>query len=107
MAKAREQLYLLDTMNYIFRAYHQPQTQSFRTQGGVPTGAVLVFHNMVRKLIEEKEPDYFAAAMDTSEKTFRDDLFVEYKANRAAMPDDLAQQLPYIHRMLDALRIPK
>src|SRR5260221_12361268 len=106
MPKARERLYLLDTMNYIFRAYHQPQTQNFRTRAGLPTGCVLVFHNMVRKLLVDQRPEYFAAALDTSERTFRDDLFADYKANRAAMPDDLAQQLPYIHRLMGAMRVP-
>jgi DNA polymerase-1 len=106
MAKAvRERLFLLDSMNYVFRAYHQPQTQSFHRQDGFPTGCVLVFHNMLRKLLEEQAPDYFAAVFESG-RTFRDDLFEKYKANRAEMPDDLAQQLPHIRRLLEALRVP-
>ncbi len=99
-------LFLLDSMSYIFRAYHQPQTQRFYTRQGLPTGGVFVFHNMLRKLLEEQRPEYIVAVFDASAPTFRDELFKEYKAQRAAMPDELARQLPYIRRLLEALRIP-
>ena len=89
---SRERLFLLDSMNFVFRAFHQPQTQGFQTHDGLPTGCVLVFHNMLRKLIEEQQPDYFVAVFDHAAPTFRDDLFADYKANRAAMPDELARQ---------------
>lgn len=102
---ARERLFLLDSMNFVFRAFHQPQTQGFQTHDGLPTGCVLVFHNMLRKLIEEQQPDYFAAVFDHAAPTFRDDLFAAYKANRAAMPDELARQLPYIRKLLEAMRV--
>jgi DNA polymerase I len=103
---ARERLFLLDSMNFVFRAFHQPQTQGFQTHDGLPTGCVLVFHNMLRKLIEEQQPDYFAAVFDHAAPTFRDDLFADYKANREAMPDELARQLPYIRKLLEAMRVP-
>jgi DNA polymerase-1 len=102
---ARERLFLLDSMNFVFRAFHQPQTQGFQTHDGLPTGCVLVFHNMLRKLIEDQQPDYFAAVFDHAAPTFRDDLFADYKANRAAMPDELARQLPYIRKLLEAMRV--
>src|SRR5205814_2004337 len=92
-------------MNFIFRAFHQPQTQGFQTQSGLPTGCVLVFHNMLRKLITDQEPAYFAAIYESG-RTFRDDLFADYKATRSETPDDLVKQFPYIRRMLEALRIP-
>ncbi len=99
-------LFLLDTMGSIFRAYHQPQTQRFYTSQGLPTGGVFVFHNMLRKLLEEQKPEHIVAVFDAAAPTFRDELFVEYKANRAAMPEELARQLPYIHKLLEALRVP-
>ncbi len=93
-------------MGYIFRAYHQPQTQRFYTRSGVPTGAVFVFNNMLRKLLAAHRPEYVAAVFDAAGPTFRDELFADYKANRAEMPAELAQQIPYIRRLLEALRIP-
>jgi len=98
-------LFLLDSMNFVFRAFHQPQTQGFQTSTGLPTGCVMVFHNMLRKLIQEQKPDYFAAVYESG-KTFRDDLFADYKANRAETPDDLVKQFPYIRKLLEAMRIP-
>ncbi len=98
-------LFLLDSMNFIFRAFHQPQTQGFQTQAGLPTGCVLVFHNMLRKLITDHKPAYFAAIYESG-RTFRDDLFADYKATRSETPDDLLKQFPYIRKLLDALRIP-
>jgi len=101
----RQRLLLLDSMNFVFRAFHQPQTQGFQTSTGLPTGCVMVFHNMLRKLIQEQKPDYFAAVYESG-RTFRDDLFADYKANRAETPDDLIKQFPYIRKLLEALRIP-
>ncbi len=99
-------LFLVDAMSYIFRAYHQPQTQRFYTRSGLPTGAVFVFNNMLRKLLNAHHPDYVAAVFDVAAPTFRDEMFKEYKATRAEMPSELAQQLSYIRRLLDSLRIP-
>lgn len=105
MAIKPKRLFLLDSMNFVFRAFHQPQTQGLQTAAGLPTGCVLVFHNMLRKVITEHKPDYFAAIYESG-RTFRDDLFADYKANRAETPDDLLKQFPYIRKMLEALRIP-
>ncbi|MGB8583562.1 MAG: DNA polymerase I [Candidatus Sulfotelmatobacter sp.] len=124
----KERIYLIDTMSFIFRAYHAMARQrSMSTKTGLPTAAVYVFVNMLRKLREDFSPAYLAAVFDVAAKTFRDtqaeaitsvrkfdiktQTFTEieykgYKANRAAMPEDLAQQIPYIRRALDAYRIP-
>jgi len=99
-------LFLIDSMGYIFRAYHQPQTQKFYTRAGIPTGAVFVFHSMLRKLLSGHRPEYVAAVFDAAAPTFRDELFAEYKANRAEMPSELARQIPYIRRLLEGQRIP-
>jgi len=115
-------------MSFIFRAYHAMARQrSMSTKAGLPTAAILVFVNMLRKLRDDFSPAYLAAVFDVAAKTFRDtqaeaittvrkfdiktQTFTEveykgYKANRAAMPEDLAQQIPYIRRALEAYRIP-
>ena len=125
---AKGRVFLIDTMSFIFRAYHAMARQRpMSTQGGVPTAATYVFVNMLRKLREDFSPEYLAAVFDVGGPTFRDQeaealttvrkfdiktqTFEEvkyhgYKANRAAMPEDLAQQVPYIRRALGAYRIP-
>ena len=121
-------IYLIDTMSFIFRAYHAMARQRpMSTKTGLPTAAIYVFVNMLRKLREDFSPEYLAAVFDVAGPTFRDEqaeavtsirkfdiktqTFTEveykgYKANRAAMPEDLAQQVPYIRRALEAYRIP-
>ena len=106
MEASRRRLFLIDSMSYIFRAYHQPQTQRFYTRAGLPTGAVFVLHNMLRKLLAAHQPDYVTGVFDVAAPTFREALFADYKANRAEMPSELAQQIPYIRRLLEALHIP-
>lgn len=120
-------IFLLDSMGFIFRAYHAMQRQRpMSTRTGVPTAAVYVFVNMLNKLRRDFNPQYLAAVFDVSAPVFRDERAKElkirkfnattqtfeavdyagYKANRAEMPADLAQQVPYIRRALEALRIP-
>ena len=106
MGTGSARLFLIDSMGYIFRAYHQLQTQKFYTRAGIPTGAVFVFNSMLRKLLTDRRPEYLAAVFDAAAPTFRDELFAEYKANRAEMPSELARQIPYIRRLLEGQRIP-
>ncbi|MGH9417211.1 MAG: DNA polymerase I [Terriglobales bacterium] len=97
-------LYLVDIMGYIFRAFHAlPPMQNAR---GLPTQAVLGVVMMLRRLLAEHHPEAIVAVFDLAGPTFRDERFAAYKANRAAMPEPLAPQLPYIRRALDAFRIP-
>ena len=70
------------------------------------TQAVFIFTNMLRKLLQDEKPNYIAAIFESKEKTFRHETFAGYKANRLAMPDDLASQLPYIIRLCEAFNIP-
>jgi len=78
-----------------------------RTSKGVPTEAVLIFHNMLRKLMTSFKPDYIAAIFESPEgPNFRSESFTEYKANRTEMPHDLSQQVPYVRRLLEAMNIP-
>ncbi len=125
---AKGRVFLIDAMSFIFRAYHaMARTRPMSNRDGVPTGATYVFVNMINKLRKDFSPEYIAAAFDVSAPTFRDQQaeampalrkldketgaiveveYTGYKANRAAMPEDLAQQLPYIRRALDVYRIP-
>lgn len=77
-----------------------------RTSSGLSTEAVFIFHNMLRKLMASFKPDYIAAVFESSEPTFRSESFADYKANRTEMPHDLAQQIPYIRRLLEAMQMP-
>ena len=126
--QAKPPVFLLDTMSFIFRAYHAMQrSRPMSTRSGLPTAAIFVFVNMIKKLRQDFEPRYFAAVFDVSGEVFRDERaramkplrkwnaktqsfdevsYEGYKANRAAMPEDLRRQIPYIRRALEALRIP-
>lgn len=99
-----KKFYVVDGHSQLFRAYHAVGYLS--TSKGVPTQAVLILSTMLWKLIREEQPDYLAVAWDAPGPTFRDELSAEYKATRAAMPDDLVRQLPYVRRLFEALGIP-
>jgi DNA polymerase-1 len=77
-----------------------------RTSTGISTEAVYIFHNMVRKLKAEHKPDYLAAIFESQGPTFRDEAFEAYKANRTETPPDLLEQIPWIRKTLEAMRIP-
>jgi DNA polymerase-1 len=77
-----------------------------RTASGIQTEAVYIFHNMVRRIKTAHSPDYLAAIFESEGPTFRDEAFESYKANRTETPPDLLQQIPWIRKTLDAMRIP-
>jgi len=102
-------LFLIDSFGFIFRAFHaraRSNAPPMRTSAGLSTEAVFIFHNMLRKLMTTSKPNYIAAIFESSTPTFRSEAFAEYKANRTEMPADLAQQIPYIRRLLEAMQIP-
>ncbi|MFQ5895022.1 MAG: DNA polymerase I [Nitrospinota bacterium] len=101
-----ERLFLIDGSSYIFRAYYAIR-QPLSTSKGLSTAAVFGFANMLLKVLREKTPRFLAIAFDRREPTLRHQRYPEYKANRAATPEDLAEQLPYIHRLVDAMQIPR
>jgi DNA polymerase I len=127
-AQIHSPIFLIDAMSFIFRAYHAMARQRpMSTRTGIPTSATYVFVNMLRKLRADFRPEYLAAVFDVAAPTFRDTQaaaitavrkwdattqtfqehpYAGYKAFRAEMPPDLAQQLPYIRRALEAYRIP-
>ncbi len=97
-------VFLIDGMSHIFRAYYA--IRGLTNSQGVPTNAVYGFATMLRKLIRQYQPQYLAVVFDGSQPTFRHEAYQEYKANRAATPEDLAVQFPYIRRLCGALRVP-
>ena len=106
---ATERVFLIDSMSHIFRAFFAPmqnRVAPLATSQGLVTQAVYIFTNMLLKLLREEKPDYIAAIFESREKTFRHETFADYKANRVAMPDDLAKQMPYILRLCEVLNIP-
>jgi DNA polymerase I len=100
---ARPRLFLIDGYSNIFRAFYAIRNLS--TSRGEPTNAVYGFVQMLRKLLREENPELVGVALDVG-KTFRNEKFEGYKANRRPMPEDLASQLPLIRRVLEAYRIP-
>ncbi|HXG65176.1 MAG TPA: DNA polymerase I [Blastocatellia bacterium] len=99
-----KRLYLVDGMSQIFRAYYA--IRGLTNSSGLPTNAVYGFTAILRRLISVEKPDYIGVAFDSAAPTFRHEAYEKYKAKRAAMPDDLAEQLPYIKRLCEALRVP-
>ena len=108
-AVARQQLFLIDTFGFIFRAYHaraRTGAPPMRTSTGFSTEAVYIFNNMLRKLSKQYSPAYVAAIFETGEATHRVQEFAEYKANRVETPPDLLDQIPFVRKVLEAMRIP-
>lgn len=103
MSKAKS-LYLIDGSSYIFRAYFGIR-QFLSTSKGFPTNALYGFINMLQKVVKDEKPDYLAVAFDSKEKTFRHEMYAEYKANREAPPEDLAKQFPYFEPLVQAYNI--
>ena len=97
-------LYAVDVSSYVFRAFHAIPPLS--NKDGLPTNAVLGVANMLFKLLSDERPDRLAIVFDSPGPTFRHDLFPEYKANRSETPDDLKVQMPYVRRLIEALRLP-
>jgi DNA polymerase-1 len=102
-------IYLIDGSSQMYRAYHAPIRTAeggvLRNAQGRPTNAVYIFVTMLRKLLSEQKPEYIAASFDLPGRTFRDDLAADYKANRAPMPDELAEQIPMVHAACEALGV--
>src|SRR6266480_303485 len=107
---AKPIVYLIDGSSQMYRAYHAPVRTAdgglLRNAQGTPTNAVYIFVTMLRKLLNEHRPEFIAASFDLPGRTFRDDLVADYKANRAPMPDELAQQIPMVHAACEALGVP-
>jgi len=97
-------VFLIDGSSQMYRAYHA--IHGLTGPDGKSTNAVYGFSTMLRKLIADHSPEYLAASFDLAGRTFRDELFAEYKANRSPMPPDLAEQVPLVHEACQALGVP-
>ena len=102
-----ELLLLVDGSSYLYRAYHVPALQRLTNTQGDPTGAVYGVINMLRTLLNDRQPEYVAVVFDAKGKTFRDELFDQYKAHRPPMPEDLRQQIEPLYSLIDAMGLPR
>ncbi len=103
-ASEKPRLLLVDISSFFYRAFHA--MPDFRSPAGEPTGAIFGVANMLNKLRIDYPADYSACVFDPRGKTFRDDIYSEYKANRASMPEDLAHQIGHIREVAEALGWP-
>jgi len=99
-------LILVDGSSYLFRAYHVPYLQALSTSEGQPTGAITGVLNMIRSLKKDYPNGNIIAIFDAKGKTFRNDMYPDYKANRPPMPDDLRTQIAPIHDIITAMGLP-
>ena len=104
MIMPKKLLTLVDGSYYLFRAYHA--MPGLTNAANEPTGAIFGVINMLRKLIRDEQPDCFAAVFDAKGKTFRNDLYPPYKANRPPAPPDLVAQIEPLHEIIQALGVP-
>lgn len=104
MPQQQPPLILVDGSSYLYRAFHA--MPPLTSPSGDPTGAVYGVVNMIKKLLQEYKPKQMAVVFDAKGKTFRDDMYEEYKANRPSMPDDLRPQVEPIHQIIAAMGIP-
>ena len=102
--KKKQSLYLVDGSSYIFRAFYGIR-QNLSNSKGLPTNAIYGFVNMLMKIVREDRPDYLAVVFDSRAKTFRHEIYHEYKANRSAPPEDLQKQFPYFEPLVNAFNI--
>jgi DNA polymerase-1 len=99
-------LFLIDGSSQMYRAYHAFRGKGLSNQEGHTTHAVYVFVTMLRKLINDHRPAYLAASFDLAGPTFRDRIATDYKATRAVMPDDLQEQINWVHEACEAMGVP-
>ena len=99
-------LILVDGSSYLFRAYHVPYLQALSTADGRPTGAITGVLNMIRSLKKDYPNGNVVVIFDAKGKTFRNDMYPEYKANRPPMPDDLRTQIAPLHEIISAMGLP-
>ncbi len=99
-------LYLVDGSSYLFRAFFSPGLNRLKSKDGHPTGVMYGVTNMLQRMLDEYEPENMVVVFDAKGKTFRHDMYAEYKANRPPMPDDLRMQLQPTKDLVKAMGIP-
>jgi DNA polymerase-1 len=101
----QKKLVLVDGSSYLFRAYHVPGPD-LTSPSGKPTKVIYFVLNMLNKLVKDEQPDRIAVVFDAKGKTFRNDIYPEYKATRPPMPDDLREQIEPLHKIIKARGLP-
>ncbi|MDH5469148.1 MAG: DNA polymerase I, partial [Gammaproteobacteria bacterium] len=99
-------LLLVDGSSYLYRAFHVPNLQRLTNSEGKPTGAVYGVINMLKSLLAEYDPELIAVVFDARGKTFRHEMYDQYKANRPSMPEELAAQVEPLHALVRAMGLP-
>jgi DNA polymerase-1 len=99
-------LYLVDGSSYLFRAFFVPNLRRLASKEGHPTGVMYGVTNMLQRMLDEYDPEYMVVVFDAKGKTFRHDMYPEYKANRPPMPDELRMQLEPTKALIKAMGIP-
>jgi DNA polymerase-1 len=102
----RPTLYLIDGYALIYRAYFALIRNPLRTSSGEETSAPFGMANFLVKLLDERKPDHIGVVMDSREPTFRHERYADYKATREKMPDEMVAQLPRVHELFSAFRVP-
>ncbi len=100
----KNHMILVDGSSYLYRAFHA--LPSLSTSSGQHTGAIYGVANMLRRLLKDYQPERMVVVFDAKGKTFRDDLYAEYKANRPPMPDELRSQIELLHELVQAMGLP-
>ena len=103
---SRKRFFIIDGYALLFRAHFALIRNPLITSYGLNTSALFGFINQLLKIIKDENPEYFACAFDSKGKTFRHEMYKEYKANRPPMPEELQQQLPHLWEILEAMNIP-
>ena len=103
----RKRLFLIDGYALVYRAHFAMIRNPLITSDGRHTSALFGFINSIFKIIRDEDPDYLVAVFDAKEKTFRHEMYPEYKATREKMPDELREQLPDLWRLIEAFNIPR
>ena len=105
MTTDQKRLLLIDGHSMAYRAFYALPAENFKTSSGQPTNAIYGFASMLINLIKEEKPSHIAVAFDVSRKTFRTQLFPDYKANRASTPDEFRSQMSFVNEMIDCFGI--
>ena len=106
MNKATAPLVLVDGSSYLYRAFHAMSQADLRTASGFPTGAIRGVTSMLKRLVKDYPESPIVVVFDAKGKTFRSDIYAEYKANRPPMPDELREQIEPIHDIIKAMGLP-
>ncbi|MGM9510961.1 DNA polymerase I [Larkinella sp. GY13] len=106
MNKPEKKLFLLDALALIYRAHFAFSKAPRITSRGLNTSCVFGFTNAMLEILQKEKPTHIGVAFDSSKKTFRHEAFVEYKANRQAMPEDISIAIPYVKKLVEAMNIP-